>query len=160
MSRIEQIFLPNSCHSPYDFRHSTRRADFQNWQGKMSVQAVVNVGVFLKHDLQRTGLSCVGLNGTVVAMPHSEHCTWVSGRTRVPPARLALHSLQCLGSCVNPRSWKNCCSPAEKTNSKPHDKHLMSRSVHCIDSPRSSGISRKPAVRPAVCFDESELNEW
>jgi len=84
------------------------------------IQLAIAFAALLKHVLHRTGLPCVGLKGTVVWAPHSEQFTCVSDRCRRVPARFALHALQCFGSFVNPRSWKNCCSPAEKTNAAPH----------------------------------------
>jgi hypothetical protein len=53
----------------------------------------------------RQGLPCVGLNGTVVLLRHSEHVTCVSTRRRpVVPSLLALHCLQSFGAWVNPFS--------------------------------------------------------
>jgi hypothetical protein len=50
-------------------------------------------------------LPCVGLNGTVVLLRHSEHVTCVSTRRRpVVPSLLALHCLQSFGAWVNPFS--------------------------------------------------------
>ena len=67
------------------------------------------LGLFSKHVLHITGLPCVGLNGTVVSLPHSEQVTCVSIRRRPsPPCLLALHCLQCFGSLMNPFSRKNC----------------------------------------------------
>src|SRR5579859_6215736 len=64
------------------------------------------LGLFVKHVLHMTGLPCVGLNGTVVSLPHSEQVTCVSFVRRPPsPCLFALHCLQCLGSLVNPFSW-------------------------------------------------------
>ena len=61
-----------------------------------------NVPCFRKHDRQSTGLPCVGLNGTVVSSPHSEHVVLVSDRAVRPPLVLfALHCLQRLGSFLN-----------------------------------------------------------
>jgi hypothetical protein len=66
-----------------------------------------------KHDRHSTGLPCVGLNGTVVSIPHAEHIVRVSVRLNgsgaapsadaaLPkPARFALHSLQRFGSFLN-----------------------------------------------------------
>src|SRR4051812_36798330 len=90
------------------------------------------VGTTPKQVLHRTGLPWVGLNGTVVSLPQLEQLTCVSSRTRPLPARLALQGLQCLGRLVNPPPWKNCCSPAENTNSTPHVSHLRSLSANSI----------------------------
>lgn len=89
--------------------------------------------LFSKHDRHSTGLPWVGLNGTVVDSPHSEHVVRVSERTREPPAlRLALHCLQRLGSFVNCLSWKKSCSPAVNTNSAPQSIHFNTRSVNSM----------------------------
>jgi hypothetical protein len=57
---------------------------------------------FEKQLRHSTGLPCVGLNGTVVSSPHSEHVVRVSARTRPPlELRFALHCLQRLGSFTN-----------------------------------------------------------
>src|SRR5437879_1071959 len=65
-----------------------------------------------KHWRQSTGRPWVGLKGTVVSMPHSEHAVRVSVRempaaagplpARAPvPARFDLHGLHRLGSFLN-----------------------------------------------------------
>src|SRR3954453_12792297 len=59
-----------------------------------------------KHARQRTGRPCLGKNGTIVGLPHSAQMTLVSARPRTFP-NLALHFLQCLGSCRNCFSLKN-----------------------------------------------------
>ena len=93
------------------------------------------LGLFAKHVLHRTGLPCVGLNGTVVSLPHCEQVTCVSIRRRpVLPCFLALHCLQCFGTFVNPFSWKNCCSPAENTNVAPQLTHKTSLSANMLHS--------------------------
>jgi hypothetical protein len=112
------------------------------------------LGLFAKHVLHSTGLPCVGLNGTVVSLPHAEQVTCVSVRRRPStPCLLALHCLQCFGSLVNPFSWKNCCSPAENTNITPQPAHRTSRSAKGIiplpstaDSEKGTGGSR-PSVK-------------
>src|SRR5579875_1520755 len=84
----------------------------------------------------RTGLPCVGLNGTVVSVPHSEQVVRVSGRgAAVPEARLALHCLHRLGSFLNCLSKKNSCSPAVKTKSFPQSTHLRILSTKSIPLP-------------------------
>ena len=88
--------------------------------------------IFWKQLRHNTGRPCVGLNGTVVSAPHSEHVVRVSGRTRDPVARFALHTLQRFGSFVNCFSWKNSCSPAVNTNSFPQSTHFKLRSVNSI----------------------------
>ena len=88
--------------------------------------------IFWKQLRHSTGLPCVGLNGTVVSAPHSEHVVRVSGRTLDPVARFALHTLQRFGSFVNCFSWKNSCSPAVNTNSFPQSTHFKLRSVNSI----------------------------
>src|SRR4026209_1928077 len=78
-----------------------------------------------KHSLQNTGRPCVGLNGTVVSLPHAEQVVTVSTRSRVPPgpagrlARFALQALHRFGSFLKFLSAKNCCSPAVQMNSVP-----------------------------------------
>ena len=57
--------------------------------------------VFSKHDRHSIGLPCVGLKGTVVEVPHSEHEVRVSVLSRDRPMRFPLHCLQRLGSFVN-----------------------------------------------------------
>jgi hypothetical protein len=75
----------------------------------------------------------VGLNGTVVDSPHSEHVVRVSERTReVPVLRFALHCLQRFGSFMNCLSWKKSCSPAVNTNSAPQSTHVRTLSVNCM----------------------------
>ena len=52
-----------------------------------------------KHSLQKTGRPCVGLNGTVVSLPHAEQVVKVSTRSRgrvAPAGRLARLLLQAL----------------------------------------------------------------
>src|SRR3954463_15722188 len=76
-----------------------------------------------KHSLQKTGLPCVGRNGTVVSFPQAEHVVEVSTRSRIVGpaltrfARLALHPLQRFGSFLNCLSAKKSCPPAVQTNS-------------------------------------------
>ena len=89
-------------------------------------------GCFWKQARHRTGLPCVGLNGTVVSVPHSEQVVRVSERTRLPLARFALHCLQCLGSFLNCLSWKNSCSPAVNTNSAPQSLHFKTLSINSM----------------------------
>src|ERR1700722_6143265 len=92
-----------------------------------------------KHCRHSTGRPCVGLNGTVVSIPHSEHSVRVSVRDRpaaagpVPvfnptPERLDLHGLQRFGSFLNCLSKKKSCSPAVKMNSPPQSAQVNSRS--------------------------------
>jgi hypothetical protein len=86
--------------------------------------------LFAKHILHITGLPCVGLNGTVVLLRHSEQVTGVSIVRRPPlPCLFALHCLQCFGSLTNPFSRKNSCSPEENTNITPQLTHWTSRSA-------------------------------
>lgn len=51
-----------------------------------------------KQARQRTGRPSLGKNGTIVGLPHSAQMTLVSQRRRTFSS-LALHFLQCLGSC-------------------------------------------------------------
>ena len=74
---------------------------------------MAGVFLFLKHCRQSTGRPWVGLKGTVVVMPHSEHSVRVSVREMPaaagPPGvaaaplalRRLLHGLQRLGSFLN-----------------------------------------------------------
>ena len=118
---------------------------------RYAVATLGDFGLFAKQVLHITGLPWVGLNGTVVPLPHSEQVTCVSIRRRpVVPSLLALHCLQCLGSLVNPFSWKNCCSPAENTNSRPQPAHRTSRSAKgMIHSSTLSGF-REGSMGTAV----------
>ena len=90
------------------------------------------LGCFWKQARQRTGLPCVGLNGTVVSVPQAEQVVRVSDRTRPPLARFALHCLQCLGSFLNCLSWKNSCSPAVNTNSTQQSLHFKTLSTNSM----------------------------
>src|SRR5215470_9846509 len=91
-----------------------------------------------KHSLQKTGRPCVGLNGTVVSLPHAEHVVMVSTRSRAAPAdagraaRFALHVLQRFGSFLKFLSAKTCCSPAVQMNSAPQSTHLRILSWNSI----------------------------
>src|SRR4051812_32059310 len=91
-----------------------------------------------KHSLQNTGRPCVGLNGTVVSLPHAEHVVTVSTRSRAIPAptgraaRLPLQDLQRFGSFLKFLSAKNCCSPAVQMNSVAQSTHLRIRSWNSI----------------------------
>lgn len=86
-----------------------------------------------KQSRQSTGRPCVGLNGTVVSLPHCEQTARVSvlDEPRCPPplvpklaTRFALQALQRLGSFLNCLSWKNICSPEVKTKSAPQSMHF------------------------------------
>src|SRR3954452_3377790 len=90
-----------------------------------------------KHSLQNTGRPCVGLNGTVVSLPHAEHIVTVSTRSRAAQpagraARLALQALQRFGSFLKFLSAKNCCSPAVQMNSVAQSTQLRIRSWNSI----------------------------
>src|SRR6201987_6204988 len=91
---------------------------------------VVGARLLWKHCRQSTGRPCVGLNGTVVSMPHAEHSVRVSVRERpaaagpVPgfrpvPARIDLHGLQRFGSFLNCLWKKKIGSPEVKIKSPP-----------------------------------------
>src|SRR5258706_8791135 len=79
-----------------------------------------------KHSRQNTGRPWVGLNGTVVSLPHAEHMVrvstfWCTGAVLAPvkcATRFDLHALQRLGSFLNCLSWKKSCSPAVNTKSE------------------------------------------
>src|SRR5271168_5370345 len=111
-----------------------------------------------KHSRQYTGRPCVGLNGTVVSLPHCEQTVLVSTRCTLPEpapllpcARLALHALHRLGSFLKPLSEKNICSPAVNTNSAPHSEHFRTLSWY--------SMSRSP---PDPCETEgwAHLAPW
>jgi hypothetical protein len=104
---------------------------------------VVGARFIWKHWRHSTGRPWVGLNGTVVSTPHSEHSVRVSVRESpaaagpVPvfkpaPPRLHLHGLQRLGSFLNCLSKKKSCSPAVKMNSPPQSAQVKSRSTNSI----------------------------
>src|SRR5215475_1066044 len=107
--------------------------------------------LFWKHWRQRTGRPWVGLNGTVVSIPHSEQVVRVSVREMpaaagpapaaraAAPARLDLHGLQRLGSFLNCLSKKKSCSPAVKMNSPPQSAQVSNRSTNSI---AASPVSR------------------
>jgi hypothetical protein len=116
-----------------------------------------------KHSRQKTGLPCVGLNGTVVSLPHCEQVVRVSVLLGTCPGvgapntetRFALHTLQRFGSFLNCLSWKNNCSPAVKTKSDPQSIHFSTLSWNSIPHPipRSPPVrlrSRKPSVRASA----------
>src|ERR1700739_185918 len=112
--------------------HSVRSAGFTS-----EIPVLGCSDCFAKQTLQSTGFVPLGLNGTVVAMPHPEQVT----RTSILwcPSALTLQGLQRFGSFANPFSWKNCCSAAEKTNVEPHWKHVNSRSTKSKDCPIVGG---------------------
>src|SRR5687768_12823222 len=91
-----------------------------------------------KHSLQKTGRPCVGLNGTVVSLPHAEQVVTVSTRSRGADApagreaRLALQVLHRFGSFLKFLSAKNCCSPAVQMNSAAQSTHLRILSWNSI----------------------------
>jgi hypothetical protein len=113
-----------------------------------AVSALVTTRFTWKHCRQSTGRPCVGLNGTVVSIWHSEHSVRVSvlvmlawpwssppGPGRDPSdARFALHGLHRFGSFLNCLSRKNICSPAVKTNWPWQSTQVNSRSLNsdCI----------------------------
>src|ERR1700677_4814639 len=103
--------------------------DLRLWPTTLGVHAVC----FSKQARQNTGLPWLGRNGTVVSVPHSAQIVRVSGRVRAAlAARLALHSLQCLGSLTNCLAWKNRCSSAVKMKSLPQTTHFRTRSAKSI----------------------------
>src|SRR6202051_4206537 len=97
-----------------------------------------------KHCRHSTGLPCVGLKGTVVSIPHSEHSVRVSVRespaatgpapdsVRTPVDLFDLQGLQRFGSFLNCLSKKKSCSPAVKKNSPPQSAHVKSLSMNSI----------------------------
>jgi hypothetical protein len=116
-----------------------------------------------KHSLQNTGRPCVGRKGTVVSLPHAEHCVCVSTRSLAGAgpalarlARLALHVLHRFGSFLNCLSAKNSCSPAVQMNSEPQSTHLKDLSWNSIGrhlvlvdrgTARSYSVSRRSFLR-------------
>ena len=124
--------------------------------------------LFLKHCRQSTGRPCVGLKGTVVSMPHSEHWVRVSvrempaaagplpGAALAPAARRDLHGLQRLGSFLKFLSTKNSCSPAVKTNSPPQSTQVRSRSTNSIHFPHRA---EKEVFRSAAFLAQSKTSQ-
>src|SRR5271154_6658288 len=115
----------------------------------------VGARLLWKHCRQSTGRPCVGLNGTVVSMPHAEHSVRVSVREspaaagpvpgfRAAPDRLDLHGLQRFGSFLNCLSKKKSCSPAVKMNSPPQPAQVKSRSRNSIPLLPCYGKRRTP----------------
>ena len=102
----------------------------------------VALRTFWKQARHRTGLPCLGLNGTVVSAPHSAHFTCVSGRGARREPSLPLHLLQRFGSFVNCFSLKKACSPELNTNSAPHSTHFRNRSENSMTGPLFLGASR------------------
>ncbi len=99
-----------------------------------------------KHSRHSTGRPCVGLNGTVVSLPHCEHTARVSVLEKpVCPGladprtatRFALQVLHRLGSFLNCLSWKNNCSPEVKTKSVPQSTHFNILSWNSIEGDES-----------------------
>ena len=116
---------------------------------------VVGARLLWKHCRQSTGRPCVGLNGTVVSMPHAEHSVRVSVREspaaagpapvlRAAPDRLDLQGLQRFGSFLNCLSKKKSCSPAVKMNSPPQSAHVKIRSINSIPLLPCYGKGRTP----------------
>jgi hypothetical protein len=100
-----------------------------------------------KHSRQSTGRPCVGLNGTVVSLPHCEHTARVSVRDEPwcpvfaaprTATRFALQALHRLGSFLNCLSWKNNCSPDVKTKSAPQSMHFNILSRNSIEDAPSA----------------------
>src|SRR3954454_8260712 len=117
-----------------------------------------------KHSLQNTGRPCVGLNGTVVSLPHAEQVVTVSTRSRAMPApsggaaRLPLHDLQRFGSFLKFLSAKNCCSPAVQMNSVAQSTHLRIRSWNSIGRYLvGSGLFRFAPELLAITFPRERL---
>jgi hypothetical protein len=103
--------------------------DLRLWSTTLGIHA----DCFSKQARQNTGLPWLGRKGTVVSVPHSAQTVRVSGRVREAlAARLALHSLQCLGSFANCLAWKKRCSSAVKTKSFPQTTHFKTRSWKSI----------------------------
>src|SRR5262249_23009110 len=122
---------------------NTRRRDAiqlrigkQGTKGEPPIQAVIYAVAICrlawKHSRQNTGRPWVGLNGTVVSLPHCEQLVRVStravcGEEATGPydnERLDLQFLQRRGSFLNCLSWKNNCSPAVKINSELQSTHF------------------------------------
>jgi hypothetical protein len=116
-----------------------------------------------KQSRQSTGRPCVGLNGTVVSLPHCEQMARVSvlDEPRCPPplvpkfaTRFALQALQRLGSFLNCLSWKNNCSPDVNTKSASQSMHFNILSRNSIeDAP--SALSRP---HPLASRDNTHLS--
>ena len=100
-----------------------------------------------KQSRHRTGRPCVGLNGTVVSLPHCEHTARVSVLEKPwcpefadprTATRFALQVLHRLGSFLNCLSWKNNCSPEVKTKSVPQSTHFNILSWNSIEDAPSA----------------------
>jgi len=102
--------------------------------GNLSIYPAVAAEVTFrerKHSRQYTGRPCVGLNGTVVSLPHCEQVVMVSVLVKPEPEepwRLVLQFLHRFGSFLKFLSWKKCCSPAVNTKSAEQSTHLRTRS--------------------------------
>jgi hypothetical protein len=84
-----------------------------------------------KHELQYTGRSFRGANGTIACPPQAPQiAAWNSRGPSFERARLAIarHDGQRWGSFVNPLLAKKACSPAEKVNSSPQSRQVRLRS--------------------------------
>ena len=95
-----------------------------------------------KHELQYTGRSLRGANGTIAWPPQLQQiAAWNS---RGPPAvracfAAARHAGQRWGSFSRPLLEKNACSPLEKTNSSEQSRQVSVRSSYTL-SGASSGV--------------------
>ena len=107
-----------------------------------------------KHELQYTGRSFRGANGTIAWPPQlPQIAAWNS---RGPPAvracfAAARHAGQRWGSFSRPLLEKNACSPLEKTNSSEQSRQVSDRSSYTL-SGASSGVVALD--KPPVCLGE------
>jgi len=118
----------------------------------------------LKQERHNTGLPCVGLKGTVVSMPHSEHWCESQDAPWSPANALRLALLAVPGSFVNCLSWKNSCSPAVNTNSAPQSLHVKTLSLNSMAGFPKEGkfieiamnMISLPVPFPCLCFDNNQ----
>lgn len=91
-----------------------------------------------KHELQYTGRSLRGANGTIAWPPHMPQiAAWYSRGPPVERARLAAARQlgQRCGSFCKPLLAKNACSPDEKRNSSLQSRQLRVRSWYTLAEP-------------------------
>ncbi len=138
------------------------------WPSNWSLRFLVNHAVATcrrcwKHSRQKTGRPCVGLNGTVVSLPHCEQTVRVS-TFAIPCTGVAepntetlfvLHALHRLGSFLNCLSWKKSCSPAVKIKSDPQSIHFNTLSWNSIESAPFNPFFTQHAARKRWCTTRS-----
>ena len=99
-----------------------------------------------KHELQYTGRSFRGANGTTAWPPQAPQiAAWNSLGPSVERARFAIarQDGQRWGSLVNPLLAKKACSPAEKLNSSVQSRQVRLRSWYTLSRPSSPAPRRR-----------------